>query len=103
MAINGAEMRIERGRLRRGFSTSSPIVEANSSPANANAIEASRFNAGTLFKSGFKVATLNSLAGGAVTAPETPSKIIMRPRAYVATPPGDRNHLPAARVTRLND
>src|SRR5437762_2423937 len=44
-------MKMEQGRLRRGFSISSPMDEANSSPAKANAIDASRFNAGKLFRS----------------------------------------------------
>src|SRR5262249_2868605 len=96
-AINGAEIKIDRGRLRRGFSTSSAIVGANSRPANANAIEARRFNAGRLFRSGFKVARLSSLAGGAGIAPETLNKIRNNPGAYRPTPPAVFNHLPVPR------
>ena len=47
-AMSGAEIRIERGRVRRGSLTSAPITAQSSSPAKANAIDAQRLSLGLL-------------------------------------------------------
>src|SRR5688500_16922991 len=78
-AISGAEMRIERGRFRLGFRTSSPRTAHSSRPANAKAMDAHRLSEDQSPRSGSRVAGVIGVAGGRVNTAYRPSATSTNP------------------------
>jgi hypothetical protein len=64
--MNGAEIRIDRGRVRRGSFTSPPSTAQSSSPAKAKAIEAHRLSRVRLLRSGTSDSSGMGVAAGRV-------------------------------------
>ena len=71
--MSGAEMKIERGSVRRGSFTSPPITAQSSSPAKAKAIEAQRLSSEQVAEVRHERCGVIGVAAGRVNAAYTPS------------------------------